>query len=237
MLAKIQSQDTILYFCNHLKPKKMKRLLFFIPIFFMLAAMNAQEQEAPAVSEVPSVSETTEEEKIIKVEIVKDNSFESAETYGTKEIKIVASDIILVPAFHIYYEKLIDQASSYGFGLMQALEDREGPVSRQFAISTFYRIYFLNRQDFGSKGNFVELFSSFANVKNFEFGQMFVGRENDETFSRFSIGAMFGKKWLTRNGYSIETFAGGGSYLDDINEIGDNPGVHWKFGLAIGRRF
>ena len=40
----------------------------------MLAAMNAQEQEAPAVSEVPSVSETTEEEKIIKVEIVKDNS-------------------------------------------------------------------------------------------------------------------------------------------------------------------
>ena len=107
----------------------MKRLLFFIPIFFMLAAMNAQEQEVPAVSEVPSVSETKEEEKIIKVEIVKDNSFESAETYGTKEIKIVASDIIFVPALHIYYEKLIDQASSYGFGLMQAFGDREGPVN------------------------------------------------------------------------------------------------------------
>ena len=44
----------------------------------MLAAMNAQEQEVPAVSEVPSVSETKEEEKIIKVEVVKNSSFESA---------------------------------------------------------------------------------------------------------------------------------------------------------------
>jgi len=216
----------------------MKGLLFFIPILFMLTAMNAQEQEVPAVPEIPTTNEEgNKQDKIIKVEIVKDNSFESAETYGTKEIKIVASDIIFVPGLHICYEKLIDQASSYGFGIMQAFEDREGPVSRQFAISSFYRIYFLNRQDFGAKGNFVELFGSFANVKNFEFGQMFVGRENDKTFSRFSIGAMFGKKWLTRDGYSIETFAGGGSYLDDINEIGDNPGVHWKFGLAIGRRF
>ena len=216
----------------------MKGLLFFIPILFMLTAMNAQEQEVPAVPEIPTTNEEgNKQDKIIKVEIVKDNSFESAETYGTKEIKIVASDIIFVPGLHICYEKLIDQASSYGFGIMQAFEDREGPVSRQFAISSFYRIYFLNRQDFGAKGNFVELFGSFANVKNFEFGQIFVGRENDKTFSRFSIGAMFGKKWLTRDGYSIETFAGGGSYLDDINEIGDNPGVHWKFGLAIGRRF
>ena len=36
----------------------MKRLLFFIPIFFMLAAVNAQEQEVPAVPEVLLESKT-----------------------------------------------------------------------------------------------------------------------------------------------------------------------------------
>ena len=57
----------------------MKRLVFFIPICFMLAAMNAQEQDVPAVPEVPSISEDKEEEKVIKVEIVKNSSFESPE--------------------------------------------------------------------------------------------------------------------------------------------------------------
>jgi hypothetical protein len=216
----------------------MKRLLFFIPIFFMLAAVNAQEQEVPAVPEVPSISEDKEEEKVIKVEVVKNSSFESADTYGDKEIKLVVSDIITVPGFHFYYEKIIDSNSSYGVGILAAI-DEEGlfGVNRQFAISPFYRIYFLNRQDFGAKGTFVELFSSFARVQNYERGQFLFGRESDETYSRFSIGASIGKKWITRGGYSIETFIGLGSYLDDIDDIGDNPGGHFKLGLAVGRRF
>jgi len=203
----------------------MKRLLFFIPIFFMLAAVNAQEQEVPAVSEVPSESETKEEEKIIKVEVVKNSSFESAESYGDNEIKLVVSDIITVPGIHFFYEKIIDSNSSYGVGILAAI-DEEGifGVNRQFAISPFYRMYFLNRQDFGAKGTFVELFSSFARVQNYERGQFFFGRESDEVYSRFSIGASIGKKWITRRGYAIETFIGCGRYLDDIDEIGDNPG-------------
>ena len=34
MLAKIQSQDTILYFCIHLKPKKNEKTTFFYPHIF-----------------------------------------------------------------------------------------------------------------------------------------------------------------------------------------------------------
>ena len=55
----------------------MKRLLFFIPIFFILATVNAQEQEVPAIPEVPLKSEDKEEERVIKVEVVKNSSFES----------------------------------------------------------------------------------------------------------------------------------------------------------------
>lgn len=65
----------------------MKRLLFLIPIFFMLVAVNAQEQEVPAVSEVPSVSDTKEEEKIIKVEVVNDSSLDAAFPKGETKLE------------------------------------------------------------------------------------------------------------------------------------------------------
>ena len=237
MLAKIQSQDTILYFCIHLKPKKMKRLLFFIPIFFMLAAMNGQEQEVPAVPEIPSASETKEEEKIFKVEIVKNSSFESPEILGDREIKLVVTDILFVPGLHGYYEKIVNENSSFGFGVLTALDDSEIGVNRRFAFSPFYRLYFLNRQDFGAQGTFVELFSSFASVKNFEFDDLFIGSNDDSTVFRFSLGATLGKKWVTRNGYTYETFIGAGRYLDNKDEIGDNPQTHIKLGLSIGKRF
>ena len=40
-----------------------------------------------------------------------------------------------------------------------------------------------------------------------------------------------------RNGYTYETFIGAGRYLDNKDEIGDNPQTHIKLGLSIGKRF
>ena len=215
----------------------MKGILFFIPIFFILASVNAQEEEVPEVPEVPSISEDKEEEKVIKVEIVKNSSFESPEVLGEREIKLVVTDILFVPGLHGYYEKIVDENSSFGFGVLTALDDSVVGVNRRFAFSPFYRLYFLNRQDFGAQGTFVELFSSFASVKNFEFDDLFIGSNDDSTVFRFSLGATLGKKWVTRNGYTYETFIGAGRYLDNKDEIGDNPQTHIKLGLSIGKRF
>ena len=54
----------------------------------MLASMNAQEQEVPAVSEVPQVSDIKEDEKIIKVEVVNDSSLDAAFPTGKNEVKV-----------------------------------------------------------------------------------------------------------------------------------------------------
>ena len=203
----------------------------------MLASVNAQEEEVPAVPEVPSISEDKEEEKVIKVEIVKNSSFESPEVLGEREIKLVVTDILFVPGLHGYYEKIVDENSSFGFGVLTALDDSVVGVNRRFAFSPFYRLYFLNRQDFGAQGSFIELFSSFASVRNFEFDVLLNGYSDSSTVFRFSLGATLGKKWVTRNGYTYETFVGAGRYLDNKDEIGDNPQTHIKLGLSIGKRF
>ena len=84
MLAKIQSHNTILYFCFNLKLKKMKRLLFFIPIFFMLTVSERPgRRSASSVPEVPSISENDKEGgKVIKVEVVNDSSLDAAYPKG-----------------------------------------------------------------------------------------------------------------------------------------------------------
>ena len=74
----------------------MKRTLLFIPIFFVLAAMKAQEQEVPAVPEVPSTTQEQEEEKVIKVEIVKNSSFEAADSFGNNEFRVNFFDLLFL---------------------------------------------------------------------------------------------------------------------------------------------
>ena len=68
----------------------MKKILFFIPIFFMIALVNAQEQEVPAVPEIPAISEDKEEEEVIKVEIVNNSSLDAAFPMGENELRLNA---------------------------------------------------------------------------------------------------------------------------------------------------
>ena len=129
----------------------------------MLVVMNAQDQEVPTIPEVPSITEEQEEEKVHKVEIVKNSSFEAANSFGKNEFRVNFFDLLVLPGFHGYYEKIIDENSSYGTGLFINFSDNLSSdiVQRRFAISPYYRLYFLNRKDYGAKGLFVELFSSF----------------------------------------------------------------------------
>ena len=204
----------------------MKKTLSFIPIFFMLAAMNAQEQEVPAVPEVPSISEDKEEEKVVKVELVKNTSFEEPETYGNHEIRLNFFDLLLMPGIHVYYEKIIDANSSYGSGLFFNLGG-DDIIQRRFAISPYYRLYFLNRKDFGAKGYFVEMFGSLATSDY----------QNDNIL-RPSVGLTLGRKSVTRSGFSFEPFFGVGRYLDEkYPTSNDYPEIHLRFGFSIGKRF
>ena len=219
MIAKIQSQDTILYFCIHLKPKKMKRLLFFIPIFFMLAAMNAQEQEVPAVREVPSISESKEEEKVIKVEIVNDSSLDAAFPAGKNELRINALSFLAATDINIFYERILNRSSSYGLSIfINGGDDVIDITDRKFAINPYYRFYFYNTKEYGARGTFIEAFSSFASLES-------------ESL-QVSLGMTIGRKLINTRGFSFELFLGLSRYI-----TGSNNGVYIPIGIALGKRF
>ena len=209
----------------------------------MLAAMNAQEQEVPAVPEVPSITQEQEQEKVIKVEIVKDSSFEAADSFGNNELRVNFFDLLVLPGFHGYYERIIDENSSYGTGLFINFSDNLSSdiVQRRFAISPYYRLYFLNRRDYGAKGLFVELFGSFASAKDMDDNDLYDVYYDDfddrDNIFRFSVGATIGRKWITRSGYTFEPFIGVGRYLDSHGSSDRNPEAHLRFGFSIGKRY
>ena len=101
-------------------------------------------------------------------------------------------------------------------------------------------MYFLNRKDYGTKGVFVEAFSSFATSKDNdssdydELTDSYIERDN---IFRVSIGVTFGRKWISRSGYTYEPFVGFGRYLDNQGSNGSNPEAHFRFGLSIGKRY
>ncbi len=221
----------------------MKRILSFACIFFILVVVNAQEQKVPAIPEVPSITEEQEEEKVVKVEIVKNTSFEAADSFGNNEIRVNFFDLLVLPGFHGYYEKIIDENSSYGTGLFINFSDNlsSDVVHRRFAISPYYRLYFLNRKDYGAKGLFVELFSSFASAKNMNddnlYDVIYDDFDDRDNIFRVSVGATIGRKWITRSGYTFEPFIGVGRYLDSQDSNGDNPEAHLRLGFSIGKRY
>ncbi len=214
-------------------------MLSFTGIFFMLVVMNAQEQEVPAITGVPSITEEQEEEKVYKVEIVKNSSFEAANSYGNNELRVNFFDLLVLPGFHGYYEKIIDENSSYGTGLFINFSDNLSSdiVQRRFAISPYYRLYFLNRKDYGAKGLFVELFSSFASSKDMNDYGLYNDFDDRDNIFRVSVGATVGRKWITRSGYTFEPFIGVGRYLDSQGSNGGNPEAHVRLGFSVGKRY
>ena len=190
----------------------MKKELIFFILILLYSYTYAQESE---------------EEKVVKVEIIKNNSFEQSDTYGENEFRINFFDLLVVPGLHGYYEKIIDETSSLGAAVYFSLS-ADPVVDRRFAISPYYRLYFLDRKDYGAKGIFVEVFASIAGADD---------HESPDTITRFSIGLTTGRKWLTRQGYTFEPFIGFGRYLDGHDDGSDNPGGHLRFGISIGKRF
>lgn len=197
----------------------MKRLLFFIPIFFMLTAVNAQEEEVPALPEVPSISEDKEEEKVIKIEVVNDSSLDAAYPKGENELRVNALSFLTVSDINIFYEKILNRSSSFGLSMFINGGDDVGDITeRKFAINPYYRFYFFNSKEYGARGFFVEGFSSFASLES-------------ESL-QVSLGMSIGQKWVNTHGFSFELFLGLSRYITDSDNELYVPG-----GIAIGKRF
>lgn len=207
---------------------------FTIVIFILITTIVSAQEVTPLEKQ----SET--KDKIVKVELVKNTSFEDAEAYGKNEFTLNLLSLIGYSVFDLSYERIINVGNSFGINVNignNGIANSSG-FTKEFSISPYYRMYFLNRRDFGSKGFFAELSVDIAtgeynseydiNIDNWYNGNY---TNTTEDMSGLGIGASLGRKYINRKGASIEIELGGGKYL------GKDGGGYGKFGITLGKRF
>ncbi len=145
------------------------------------------------------------------------------------EIKIDAAKLTIGGILEASYEFIGNDASGYGISVL--LNPRENDVYfEKFSLTPFYRMYFLNRQDYGAKGIFVEGFSKFS----FGTDDVYYDSYNNNEYFDTALGLSIGKKWVNNNGFILEIFAGGGRTLG-LSEL--SPEGFFRGGIFIGKRF
>ena len=208
--------------------KKLKLSLFIAFVVIFYSKNYGQELTA----------EDNNKEAPIKVEIVKNTSFEKPEKYGNHEISINTLALLANPALVINYERLFSNDNSAGISISLG-NVQEIDYEREFAITPFYRLYFLNRKDYGASGFFVEAFSSIIAAKHTHYLDLWdTNYESYETeistkkTTEVALGISLGKKWINSKKYTFEYHIGLGRFLND--EF-DKSTI--RFGFNIGKRF
>ncbi|WP_430410508.1 hypothetical protein [Kordia sp.] len=148
------------------------------------------------------------------------------------EIRLDVFDAAFFSAIDLSYERVDDNAIGYGASLFVNFRDSDdGGYYENFAFTPFFRFYFFNKEDYGAKGLFVEVFSKFASGNDFEF---FNNVEEEVDYFDAALGVAIGKKWVNKRGFMLEISAGGGRNigLDD-----NSPEFTFRGGISLGYRF
>ena len=181
---------------------------------------------------------TYSQDKIQQVEVVEtDTQIQNFSTeIGQNELRF---DFLPLLYFYDYfsatYERMNDTSTAYGVSMLINFgEDNE--LNDNFAVTPYFRIYFLESEDYGGYGFFAEVFSKFA------FGEFegYLDNTNillDENYFDIALGVALGRKWINRKGYSFEILAGIGKNLLYDNDQLDRSETMGRFSVSIGKRF
>lgn len=149
--------------------------------------------------------------------------------HKVNELKIDAFDAIVLTTLDVSYERTLNNDMGLGVSFLANFKKENG-YYESFAITPFYRFYFMNNEDFGTKGYFVEAFSKFA------FGDEDIFDSNNEEKKYFDIalGIGFGRKWIHNNNFLFETNFGIGRNLG-LSE--NSPDITIRGGFSLGFGF
>ena len=174
-------------------------------------------------------------QEVQKVEVVKsDTQIENLnKLLGQNEIKIDFLDFIIFPALTLGYEKNRNSSTAYGATMFINFDtDLGSEWTDKFAITPYYRFYFLESQDYGGYGVFAEIFTKFSSAKIENYSDA-----KSESYTDISPGLAVGRKWINRKGFTFELMFGVGRnllYDEDVN--GMNTATI-RSGVSIGKRF
>jgi hypothetical protein len=185
----------------------MKKVILVSFLFFSVFAMNAQETESDQKAEKKN------------------------------ELKINAFNLIAFEYIDIAYERVLNEESSVGVGLLFGLDNEVlgfNDLTREFSITPYYRQFFGKKY---AEGFFVEGFGMlhsgedeiYLGFNEVTFDDV-VRREN---FTDVALGLSVGGKFSTERGFLLEVYLGIGRDL-----LGNSPTeVVGRGGISLGYRF
>ena len=115
--------------------------------------------------------------------------------------------------------------------------------SDKFALTPYYRFYFLQSEDFGGYGIFAEIFTRFSSGEYRAYNGL-EGSSKITNYFDIAPGLAVGRKWINRKGFTFELLFGVGRnilYSDDEDYSGwysDNRTAgKVRAGVTLGKRF
>lgn len=154
---------------------------------------------------------------------------ETTEVDKLNELKVDAFDAIVLTTLDVSYERALNDDMGLGISFLANFKKENG-YYESFAITPFYRFYFLNNEDFGTKGYFVEAFSKFATGDT----DIFDFNNKEKKYFDIGLGLGFGRKWIHNNNFLFETSFGIGRNLG-LSE--NSPSITFRGGFSLGFRF
>jgi len=180
------------------------------------------------------------QDNIQRVEVIKTNTQieEFSNKIGKNEFKVDFLDLLVFPALSVGYEKVNNSSTAFGSTLFLNLGGNDSDWNDNFAITPYYRFYFLESEDYGGYGIFAEIFTKFAFGDAEKYNETSNTYDEDNYFD-MALGLAVGKKWINRNGYTFELLLGVGRNLlyDDSTDSFDRSAASGRANISIGKRF
>jgi hypothetical protein len=161
---------------------------------------------------------------------------ENQEFLKQNEVKINMSNLIGFKWLDVGYERILNEESSIGVGVLFSLDPNIDGIDeyRTFSISPYYRHFFSNKY---ARGFFVEAFTMLHSGKeDYDVYADFPPYQTitfEEKYTDLAVGISVGGKFVSKRGFIAEIYAGIGRDLlgnSDIEIVG-------RGGVAIGYRF
>ena len=131
------------------------------------------------------------------------------------------------------YERIIDEESSFGFGVL-INDDDVFEYNRQYSVTPYYRRYF--SKSFAS-GFFVEGFGMLNSGEKdiYTFNDItFESYRTGEKYTDFALGISVGGKFISKKGFIAEVYGGIGRNFFSTDF---SPEVVPRGGVSLGFRF
>lgn len=153
---------------------------------------------------------------------------------ANNELKMNLSNLIGFKWLDASYEKILNEESSIGFGILKSLDNSNDGLDefRNFSLTPYYRHFFSDRY---AQGFFVEAFTMIHSGKNDYYYNDFdysTGYGEDK-YTDLAVGVSVGAKWVSRRGFVTEIYGGIGRDMLGNSDIE----VVTRGGISVGYRF